>query len=230
MRTNKDRHAIFSWMPSHRASQILSIASFGSKLKCCWSCCYFMRKMKDRHAFFSWMPSHRASQIFSIGSFGSTLNCYCCWCYSMRKHKDRHAFSIRFSVECHAFSAETAHRSIERWNGTSFYRRTCILSWFCMSLYRTTWTISAEKCVRMWMACGWHNKREGPPCKTRCSHKSMHKICEHHFVPFRSACVASGARHAFSGRSGSINTAGTDLPGEDQLEFHRTACVPSWCN
>ena len=31
----------------------------------------------------------------------------------MRKHKDRHAFSIRFSVECHAFSAETAHRSIE---------------------------------------------------------------------------------------------------------------------
>ena len=191
-----------------------------------------MRKMKDRHAFFSWMPSHRASQIFSTGSFGSTLNCYCCWCYSMRKHKERHAFSIRFSVECHAFSAETAHRSIERWNGASFYRRTCILSWFCMSLYRTTWTISAEKCVRMWMACGWHNKREGPPCKTRCSHKSMHKICEHHFVPFRSAYALrqENDMHFQVGVAASILLERT-FPAKTswkRVSFCRTTCDFSW--
>ena len=179
MRMKKDRHAFFSRMPSHRASQILSIASFGSKLKCCWSCCYFMRKMKDRHAFFSWMPSHRASQIFSTGSFGSTLNCYCCWCYSMRKHKDRHAFSIRFSVECHAFSAETAHRSIERWNGASFYRRTCILSWFCMSLYRTTWTISAEKCMSFYRTT----------CKTSWKCMSLYR---------KTTCIFIWERPAFS--------------------------------
>ena len=43
-----------------------------------------------------------------------------------KKNKDRHAFSIRFSVECHAFSAETAHRSIEEHAFSAGFACRCI--------------------------------------------------------------------------------------------------------
>ena len=50
MRIKKDRHAFFSRMPSHRASQIVSLGSFVSTLNSYYCYCYSMGEIKtDMH-------------------------------------------------------------------------------------------------------------------------------------------------------------------------------------